>query len=191
MSTSVVWPPEETEPVVRHQDAPAPGTKLGPHYVNCFGCGPSTVNGLRMTSTAGEGVTVHAEFVVGEGHQGAPGLAHGGLLAAAFDETLGSLAALYRVPAVTGKLETDFRKPVPVGSTLYITARADGITGRKIYSSAEGRLDAPDGPVAVRARALFVVVGVEHFLAHGRREDVKAVFGGRARAEASDFEVNP
>jgi acyl-coenzyme A thioesterase PaaI-like protein len=184
------WPSEVTKPVLRHPDAPAPGTELEPHYVNCFGCGPGTVNGLRMTSAAGAGVTVHAEFTVGDGHQGAPGLAHGGLLAAAFDETLGSLAALYRIPAVTGTLETTFRRPVPVGSTLYITATGDGIAGRKIYCSANGHLGTPEGPVAVRARAVFISVSVEHFLAHGRTEDVREVFGDRA-AESGRFEVNP
>lgn len=135
---------------------------------------------------------MRAEFVVTEGHQGAPGLAHGGLLAAAFDETLGSLAALLRLPAVTGKLETDFRRPVPVDSTLHITATVDGIAGRKIYESAEGRLDAPDGPLAVQARALFVVVGMEHFIKHGRPDQIHAVFGRLEQAEAArKFEINP
>jgi acyl-coenzyme A thioesterase PaaI-like protein len=189
---STTWPPEQTRPAQRHPDAPAPGTVLPTHYEHCFGCGPSTPGGLRITTTAGEGLTVHAEFVVAKGHQGAPGLAHGGLLAAAFDETLGSLAALLRLPAVTGKLETDFRRPVPVDSTLFITATVDGIAGRKIYESAEGRLDAPDGPVAVRARALFVVVGMEHFIKHGKPDQVRAVFGRLARTDGErDFEINP
>jgi len=173
---STPWPPEATEPVRRHADAPAPGTVLPPHYAQCFGCGPTTPGGLRLVCTAGDGLTIHARFDVRESHQGAPGLAHGGLLTAAFDETLGTLAVLFRIPAVTGRLETDFRRPVPVGSTLHITATVDGMTGRKIYESAVGRLDAPDGPVAVRARALFVTVGMAHFIEHGRADEVRKVF---------------
>ena len=178
MSTiSPPWPPEDTEPAVRHPDAPAPGTVLPPHYRHCFGCGPTTPGGLRMVCTAGDGLTIHARFHVAEGHQGAPGLAHGGLLTAAFDEALGSLAALFRIPAVTGKLETEFRRPVPVGTTLHITATVDGRKGRKIYESAVGRLDAPDGPIAVRAKAMFITVEMEHFVKHGRRADeVRRVF---------------
>jgi acyl-CoA hydrolase len=164
---------------------------MGPHYVNCFGCGPDRPGGLRLRTMAGEGLTVFAEFVVTDAHQGAPGLAHGGLLAAAFDEALGALGALLRVPAVTGKLETDFRKPVPVGSTLHIAAKVDGISGRKIYNSAVGRLDAPDGPVAVQARALFVTVGMEHFTAHGTPEDIERVFGRVAEKDGQDYEINP
>lgn len=172
---STPWPPEATEPAARHPDAPAPGTVLPPHYAHCFGCG-ATPGGLRMECTAGEGLTIHARFHVTDEHQGAPGLAHGGLLTAAFDEALGSLAVLFRVAAVTGRLETDFRKPVPVGSTLHITATVDGRAGRKIYESAVGRLDAPDGPVAVRARALFVTVDMAHFIRHGRADEVRRVF---------------
>ena len=81
------------------------------------------------------------QFVVTDQHQGAPGLAHGGLLALAFDEALGKLMWLLRAPAVTARLETDFMKPVPIGSTLFITAEIVGQEGRKVYSKAEGRLD--------------------------------------------------
>jgi acyl-coenzyme A thioesterase PaaI-like protein len=165
---------------------------LPPHYAECFGCGPDVPGGLRIVTTVGDGLTAHAEFEVTDGHQGAPGLAHGGLLSAAFDEALGSLATLFRLPAVTGKLETEFRRPVPVGSTLYITAQVDGIAGRKIYESAEGRLDAPDGPVAVRARAVFVTVPMEHFVRHGHAEKARALFGGVPGSNGKpDFEVNP
>ncbi|WP_236790636.1 PaaI family thioesterase [Amycolatopsis sp. GM8] len=161
------WPPVETELPVPHPDAPPPGTKFPTHYDQCFGCG-TLDGGLHMRATMGEQARVHSQFTVTEAHQGAPGLAHGGLLACAFDEALGAaVGQLLRRPAVTGKLETDFLRPVPVGSTLFITAKLDGIAGRKLYASAEGRLDAEDGPVALRARALFVEVTFEHFTTHG------------------------
>jgi acyl-coenzyme A thioesterase PaaI-like protein len=178
-----------TDEPARHPDAPAPGTVLPPHYRHCFGCGPDAANGLRLRTTVGAGLSVHAEFAVGPGHQGAPGLAHGGLLTAAFDEALGCLSALYRTPVVTGRLATDFRRPVPVGSTLHITARVDGIDGRKVRCSAEGRLDAADGPVAVRAEALFITVDLAHFTEHGRPADVAAVFGDRTAAPG--YDVSP
>lgn len=174
-----------------HPDAPAPGTKLGEHYAECFGCGAQQEAGLHLRSTVGDGLHVHSQFTVTSAHQGAPGLAHGGLLACAFDEALGAAVGnLLRKPAVTGKLETDFRKPVPVGSTLYIDATLDGTAGRKIYANAAGHLDSADGPVAVRARALFVVVGFEHFSTHG---DVDALRKLRdAAAGGSDeWDINP
>ncbi|AHH96007.1 PaaI family thioesterase [Kutzneria viridogrisea] len=176
--------PADAELPSRHPKAPAPGTELPVHYQRCFGCGDVDA-GLHLKIRAGEGLTVTGLFQVTEHHQGAPGLAHGGLLAAAFDETLGSLNWLLHTTTVTGRLETDFRRPVPVDSTLHILAKVDGLAGRKLYVSAEGRLNAVDGPLALTARGLFVKVGIEHFVKHGRPQDI---------AEAVDergFEVNP
>ncbi|MDT8910000.1 PaaI family thioesterase [Amycolatopsis sp. PS_44_ISF1] len=190
---SAPWPPVDVEPPAVHPKAPAPGTALGIHYDECFGCGDGIDAGLHLRSRIGESRTVYSEFVVTAAHQGAPGLAHGGLLACAFDEALGSAVGnLLRRPAVTGKLETDFRRPVPVGSTLFIEARLDGTAGRKIYASADGRLDAPDGPVAVSARALFVAVPVEHFSTHGDPAALKKLADAAKKTErAAEWEINP
>ncbi len=188
---SLTPPPGAVAPV-RHPEAPASGQLIEPHYEHCFGCGPTQPHGLHLVARAGEGVEVFAEFTVGGAHQGGPGLAHGGVLVTALDESLGTLNWLLHTASVTARLETDFRRPVPVGSTLFIHARADAVRGRKIYCSAEGRLDAPDGPLAVAARALFLQVTLDHFTTHGRPEDIKAALENpdlfkRARA----FEVNP
>ena len=112
-------------------------------------------------------MTITAKFTVTELHQGAPGLAHGGLLSCAFDEALGKLMWLVRQPAVTGKLETLFVAPVPVGTTLFINAEIVGQEGRKIYCKAEGRLGSNDGAVAVEAAAIFIVVQIRPFLSPG------------------------
>lgn len=185
-------PPDGAVSPPPHPDAPPPGTKIGTHYSRCFGCGDEHDTGLHMQVTVGEGVTIHGEFTVTENHQGAPGLAHGGLLGCAFDEALGSLTWLLRRPMVTGRLETDFIRPVPVGSVLHITATCVGAAGRKIYTQAVGRLNRPDGPVAVRARALFVEVDLTHFREYGRSEDVTAALAAaEVRHTVRAFEVNP
>lgn len=186
------WPPEDVETPEPHPDAPAPGTKLGPHYARCFGCGDEQEHGLHLNAETGPGATILARFTVTEAHQGAPGLAHGGLLACAFDEALGNAVGnLLRRPAVTGKLETEFVRPVAVGSTLHIVARLDGVAGRKIYATAEGRLNEPTGPVAVRARALFVQVQLSHFTTYGRQEDVRAVVEDPSLIRHRRYEINP
>jgi acyl-coenzyme A thioesterase PaaI-like protein len=185
-------PPADAVIPAPHPDAPAPGTKLGSHYSKCFGCGEDAEGGLRVQTTVGDGVSVTAEFLVTENHQGAPGLAHGGLLALAFDEALGSVNWLLHLVAVTGRLETDYLRPVPVGTTLFIEARCNGVSGRKIYLSAVGRLGGPDGEIAVRATAIFISVGVEHFLANGRPAEVRAAMADPDQLRAARaFEVNP
>ncbi|MEU9558410.1 PaaI family thioesterase [Streptomyces fumanus] len=191
-TSAALRPPADATPPVRHPEAPAPGEPLGAHYGQCFGCGGDQPHGLHLQARAGEGVSVTAEFTVRPAHQGAPGLAHGGVLASALDERLGSLNWLLRTIAVTGRLETDFVRPVPVGATLYLSAEVTAVAGRKIYCTATGRTGGPDGPVAVRADALFVEVKVEHFTENGRPEEIRAALDDpdqvrRARA----FEVNP
>jgi acyl-coenzyme A thioesterase PaaI-like protein len=162
--------PEGTPMPERHQLAPAIGSKIPSHFGHCFGCGELHPTGLHLVAYAGEGLDVSAQFTVTENHQGAPGLAHGGLLSLAFDEALGKLMWLLRAPAVTGRLETDFLKPVPVGSTLHITAEITGQSNRKVYTSAIGRLNAPDGEIAVKAAALFIVVTMDHFMNNAPKE---------------------
>ncbi|MDO0937224.1 PaaI family thioesterase [Streptomyces sp. DG2A-72] len=191
-SSAVLKPPADARKPVRHPDAPAPGELLGAHYGQCFGCGGEQAHGLHLEARAGDGVSLTAEFTVRTAHQGAPGLAHGGVLATALDEALGSLNWLLRTIAVTGRLETDFVAPVAVGTTLHLTAEVVAVAGRKIYSRAVGRIDGPDGPVAVRANALFIEVKVDHFVDNGRPEEIRAAMDDpdqirRARA----FEVNP
>ncbi|MEU8203344.1 PaaI family thioesterase [Streptosporangium sp. NPDC049046] len=175
-------PPDATRPAP-HPGAPAPGTPLGSHYSRCFGCGADHPNGLRLTALTPDGITVVAEFTVEETHQGAPGLAHGGVLAAAMDEVIGMSVWLFQRPYVTARLETDYLAPVPVGTALHLRAWCNGMSGRKAYLEAEGRIGSPDGPVAVRAAALFVEVGMEHFAKHG---DIQKIAD-----EHHEYEVNP
>jgi acyl-coenzyme A thioesterase PaaI-like protein len=185
-------PPPDAVLPERNPNAPAPGERIPTHYARCYVCGTDHEAGLHLVVVAGEGLTLTGTFTVTEHHQGAPGLAHGGLLTAAFDDALGSLNWMLTAPAVTGRLEVDFRRPVPVGSTLHIRAEVVGVKGRKVFSRATGRLDDPEGPVAVSAAAMFIQVPIEHFTTHGRPEDVE-----RARVDRSvlrsveNLEVNP
>ena len=119
-----------------------------------------------MELSVGPDRTILAEFEVTDDHQGAPGLLHGGVLAAAFDEVLGALGWLLQTPAVTARLETDFRQPIPVGSRVFMTAEIESQDGRKTWRRATARL--ADGTELAEARGLFIQVPVEHFRRHAR-----------------------
>jgi acyl-CoA thioesterase FadM len=100
---------------------------------------------------------------------------------------------LLRAPAVTARLETDFLRPVPMGTVLYISASITGQVGRKVYSEAIGRLDGPDGEIAVRAASLFVIVPMKHFLENAPAEYIAAL---REKPELlafvdPEFNINP
>ena len=168
-------PPDGAVIPERHPEAPASGSRIPSHFAHCFGCGEKHPTGLHLVAHVGNAMDITAEFVVSENHQGAPGLAHGGLLSLAFDEALGKLMWLLRAPAVTARLETDFMKPVPMGSKLFITAEITGQVSRKVYCSAVGRLNSPDGEIAVRAAALFVIVPMSHFLQNAPAEYLETI----------------
>ncbi|MEI6406689.1 MAG: PaaI family thioesterase [Actinomycetes bacterium] len=186
-------PPEGAQIPPRHAKAPESGSRIPSHFGHCFGCGELHPTGLHLVAHVGQGQDITAVFTVTENHQGAPGLAHGGLLSLAFDEALGKLMWLIRSPAVTARLETDFVLPVPMGTELHISAQITGQVNRKVYTSAVGRLGSADGPIAVRASALFIIVPMKHFMDNAPKAYIEHV---TAHPELlafvdPDFEINP
>ncbi|MCA1726738.1 MAG: PaaI family thioesterase [Actinobacteria bacterium] len=144
--------------------ADGPPQPLPSHYSHCFGCGVEHPTGLHMRM-AGAGLKVVGSFEVTEHHQGAPALAHGGVIAAAMDEAMGFLLWLLQTLAVTAHLEVDFKRPVPVGATLELQGEVERTEGRKIFARMQGRVN---GEVAVEARALFLKVQVKHFAPYAK-----------------------
>lgn len=192
-------PPPDAVLPQRSPHAPDPGQPIPSHYRWCVGCGTEHPAGLHMRILAGEGLRVTGTFVPTADHQGAPGLVHGGLLSTALDEILGSLNWLLAGPAVTGRLEVDFRRPVPIGTALHVEAEVVGVKGRKVFTRAVGRLDTEDGPVAVAATALFIQVPLQHFVDNGTAEHVQQAIDDRAaggpawrpEGEEHAVELNP
>jgi acyl-coenzyme A thioesterase PaaI-like protein len=107
-----------------------------------------------------DGECVCAVLVLDERHQGAPGLAHGGAVAAALDDLFGGVLVMLEAPAVTANLNVDFRAPVPLGSELALRARCTGASGRKLTFHATVE---HDGRLLAEASALFVRVDLAHF----------------------------
>ncbi len=209
--------PDDLQPAVLAAGAPPAGTVLGQHYSGCYGCGDRQSGGLHLWVRVGEGVSVIARFTVTAAHEGSAGLAHGGLLTAALDETQAALMWLLQVPAVTARLETDFLAPVPVGSVVHLEARCLGVADRKIYTAARAWLTngdltggelsgdenddqnyaepGPGAELVLRSSALFVAVPVAHFTAYAEAEVVEAALNRPAVAPpdqvADQMKVNP
>jgi len=140
----------------RLRDAPAPGTRMIRHGPMCLVCGLEHPTGLRLRLFAGEEISTYAEVDVTEVHQGQPGLMHGGLLAAAFDEMMGAVNWLIGPPTLTGRLDIIYRAPVPVGRLLFFRAWSAGTDRRKHFVTGECRLDGALGLVAATASAVFL-----------------------------------
>jgi acyl-coenzyme A thioesterase PaaI-like protein len=131
------------------------------HAAVCMACGEDNPGGygLRMW---GAGAEIHGEVTLGPGQEGAPGLAHGGAVAAVLDDVLGSTTLLREdAPlAVTAHLEIDYRRPVRLGRPLTVRAWMEVLDGRKVTVAGE-LCDA--GEVVAEARGLFLIVSPEHF----------------------------
>lgn len=147
---------------------PAEGEKLPQHWSKCFGCGDDQPAGMAMSFTAGRGLEVTGRLEVAKKYQGGPGVIHGGILSTAFDEAQGMACLALGAPVVTGHLEIDFARPIPLGSVLEFRARIEGTVRRKVYTTAEAFIvEGPgaDPDVAVgTSRALFLTVTAEHFV---------------------------
>jgi acyl-coenzyme A thioesterase PaaI-like protein len=137
--------------------------ELPPHHPHCLGCGPDNPGslGLRL---AIDGERVTGEVVLDERHQGAPGFAHGGAVATALDDTLGTLLVVLGQPGVTARLEVNYRRPAFLGRRFRLEAEVERVEGRKIHMTALMR---DDGEVVADARALFIQVEPDHFLQTG------------------------
>jgi acyl-coenzyme A thioesterase PaaI-like protein len=84
-----------------------------------------------------EGEEVIATVVLRRAFEGAPGRAHGGIVAAAFDDITGFVIGVLREPAFTGELTVRYVKPVPVDQPLEMRARLRGRERRKLFIEAE------------------------------------------------------
>lgn len=138
--------------------------QIANHGHHCVGCGDGP-GSLGLTFET-DGERVRARLRLDERHQGAPGFAHGGMLATAMDDTIGTLLYVHKSPAVTANLQIDYRRPAFINTDYVVTAWTDRVEGRKLHLCSDIR-DATDAVVA-EARALFLVVDVAHFAQNGR-----------------------
>ncbi|MFZ2243079.1 MAG: PaaI family thioesterase [Gordonia amarae] len=160
---------------------------LPPHTPTCMGCGPDNPNGLQMTVFL-SGQQVYTDVTFDERQAGAPGLAHGGAIAAACDDLFGFTLWIAGTPAVTRDLAIAYRLPVPLHEPHRIVARIDRREGRALHVSATGTGE--DDVVRFTATATFVAVDAEHFAAHsdlGAFGDTLERFA-RARSSTDDTE---
>lgn len=137
-----------------------PPGALPPHYPTCFGCGPEAEYGLHVVCRL-DGDDLRTSYTFSDKHSGAPGIAHGGTVAALVDDVCGFSLFLLRKPAVTRKLEVEYLRPVLVGVEYDLVACVDRTEGRKVFVSCEGT--SPEGVLTFRGNALFVLVDVSHF----------------------------
>jgi acyl-coenzyme A thioesterase PaaI-like protein len=97
---------------------------------------------------------------LGPAFEGAPGRAHGGVVAALLDEVMGFVLSIHATTAYTGRLTVTYRAPTPLGVELELRAKLHSRHGRKLRI--EG--DAHHGTTLLaHSEGLFIAVDPKHF----------------------------
>jgi acyl-coenzyme A thioesterase PaaI-like protein len=138
---------------------PPEGGVRGSHFTDCIVTGPANPMGVAAQIRR-EGDDAVLRCTLGDAFEGAPGRAHGGVVAALFDEVMGFVLSITCTPAFTGRLTVTYRAPVPIGVPLEFRARLTGRDGRKLLMAGEGR---QGDTLLAQAEALFVAVDPERF----------------------------
>lgn len=105
------------------------------------------------------GDEIEGTVTLGAAHEGAPGRAHGGIVAGLFDDVFGFVLGVVEEPAFTGELKVRFERPTPLHRPLLCRGRLASRQGRKLMI--EGELIDPhngEGLVVARGAGVFITV---------------------------------
>ena len=138
-------------------ESPPPDGGPMSHFAECVVSGEANPMGIGIQPRR-VGEEVVADFNLGAAFEGAPQRAHGGVVAAIFDDIMGYVLVLRRTPAYTGQMTVDYLAPVPIGVDLQARAWMQDRDGRKLRMQAEMT---QDGEVIGRASGLFIAIPPE------------------------------
>ncbi len=128
--------------------------RLRPKNVRtCYVCGQDNVSGLQVSFIADGAHGSRALCTARPEHEGWPGLLHGGVTFALMDEALGWAAYFQGLYGVTAKIDTRFRRPIPIGTRVVIKAWTIDRRRRIATARAEVRAEAENQPLMAEADA--------------------------------------
>ena len=108
-----------------------------------------------------EGEVAFIEATLEKAFEGAPGRAHGGMVAALIDETMGLVMSIQGVVAFTVQLDVSYRAPTPIFRPIVAKAWLDHVERKKLFITCEVR----DGDaICAEAKGIFVSVDPTKFL---------------------------
>ncbi len=140
------------------EDPPADGGTME-HFPDCVVSGKANPMGIAI-DVRRSGDEAVASVRLGAAFEGAPGRAHGGVVAAVFDDVMGFVLSMERTPAYTGRLSVSYLAPTPLHTPITFRARLREREGRKLWIT--GRAEA-DGTVVAEAEGLFIAIPPERF----------------------------
>ncbi len=131
------------------------------HFADCFVSGAWNPLGIAM-DVRREGDEAVADVTLGLAFEGAPGRAHGGIVAALCDDIMGYILTLERQPDFTGTMTVQYHEGMPIQQPLQLRARVVHRDGRKLEVTAEATAE---GRLIASSTGTFITVGPERFRA--------------------------
>lgn len=124
-------------------------------YSDCYACGLTNPIGLHLDGFRRRSDReIEAVFKPRPEHRGTAGSLHGGVLAAALDETCAWTAVLLAdTMAVTATLDIRYRKPVAPGDVLQLVGELGESSGRRLRIRATAQRE---DTVVAEAAGLFL-----------------------------------
>lgn len=148
----------------RHKPAHGHHPKHAQIGNECFGCGPDNQQGMRLKFVLDEErQRFVCRFRLPRQFVGPPMHAHGGIIATILDEAMGKVSKLRNVIALTGRMEVDYLKPVPLLKPLIAEGWEVRVRGREHIHAAEIRN--ANGEVLARSRGKFIEIDPEKMFA--------------------------
>ncbi|HVB51003.1 MAG TPA: PaaI family thioesterase [Acidimicrobiales bacterium] len=131
-------------------------------FADSFVSGNANPLGLGA-SLRRDGDVAVMNVTLGKAFEGAPGRAHGGVVAALVDETMGLVLAIHGRLAFTAQLDITYLAPTPIDEPLSARAWLAHGSHRKLFIEASVTAGGVD---VVTAKALFIAVDPSKFLEH-------------------------
>lgn len=125
-----------------------------PNSRMCFACGIDNPIGLHLKFYSDDEGRCIAHFRPKPEHQGYPGHMHGGIISTLLDEVMGRVLTGQNVWAVTGRLEVEYHKPVPLDQELTVVGEL--VRNRRRVYEAKGEIRLADGTVLVEGSGVYV-----------------------------------
>lgn len=144
------------------------GEVLPSHQPGCYGCGEANPAGFNLSAVASEDGGVRVEHTFDDRFLGAPGLVHGGALAAILDDVYGMVLIRELVPAVTMDLAVSYRRPIHLDEPCVLAGRLVERDGRDLHL--EASIEQHDA-VKVTSTARFRILDPERIANRYERVD--------------------
>ena len=122
----------------------------------CFGCGQENRTGLRLKFFVDEEHRIVCHIRVPRRFEGPPGHVHGGVIATLLDEAMSKANRQFGIVAMTRQMEVEYLKPVPLLTSLELSARHVSESGRRHHC--EAQIADASNRILARGKALFIAV---------------------------------